>query len=136
MFVSETQLRVRYAETDKMGYVYYGKYAEYYEIGRTDSIRKFGMTYRRMEDEGIILPVLSFSCKYIRPAYYDDLLTVRTMIKEKPETRLKFEYEIINEQGELINVGETVLVFVDAATRRPRKAPDDFLQQLNQYFDK
>ena len=136
MFVSETQLRVRYAETDKMGYVYYGKYAEYYEIGRTDSIRKFGMTYRRMEDEGIILPVLSFSCKYIRPAYYDDLLTVRTMIKEKPETRLKFEYEIINEQGELINVGETVLVFVDAAARRPRKAPDDFLQQLNQYFDK
>ena len=81
MFTSETQVRIRYSETDKMGYTYYGNYAQYYEIGRTELIRKFGITYKSLEDEGIMLPVLSLNIKYIKPSFYDDLLTIKTSIK-------------------------------------------------------
>ena len=93
MLNADINIRVRYAETDKMGYVYYGNYATYYEVGRVEALRKLGMSYKEMEDEGIMLPVLSFNIKYFKPAFYDDLLTIKTSITEMPNTRIKFEYE-------------------------------------------
>ena len=105
MYSAETQVRIRYSETDRMGYTYYGNYAQYYEIGRTELIRKFGMTYKSLEDSGIMLPVISLNIKYIKPGFYDDLLTIRTIIKEFPGTRIKFYHEIYNEQNVLINTG-------------------------------
>ena len=80
MFISTTQIRVRYAETDKMGYVYYGNYAQYFEVGRVEGLRDLGLSYKKMEDEGILLPVVEFQIKYLKPAYYDDLLTIKTTI--------------------------------------------------------
>jgi acyl-CoA thioester hydrolase len=134
MFTSEISLRVRYGETDRMGYSYYGNYAEYYEVGRVEALRALGWNYKDIEDSGILLPVYTFSIKYFKPAYYDDLLVVKTMIKEMPSTRLIFEYEMYNSQGEKINEGETTLVFIDAKTKRPRSAPEGFVTTLKKYF--
>ena len=134
MYSSETKVRVRYSETDRMGYTYYGNYAQYYEIGRTDMLRNFGLTYRKIEDSGIILPVLSLNIKYIRPSFYDDLLTIKTVMKELPDVRIKFDYEVYNEDGELLNIGDTTLVFVDEKTRKPSHAPKSFINALKQYF--
>ena len=134
MYTSETQVRVRYGETDKMGYVYYGIYPLYYEVGRTELMREFGYSYKRIEDMGIILPVKNLDVKYHSAAKYDDLLTVRTIIKELPGVRITFYYEILNETGELLNEGSTMLIFVDEKTRKPIKAPDDLLKQLEQHF--
>ena len=127
-------MRVRYGETDRMGYSYYGNYAEYYEVGRVEALRKLGWNYKEMEDSGILLPVYTFSIKYLKPALYDDLLVVKTMIKELPKTRIRFDYEMYNEKGEKLNEGETTLVFVDAASKRPRSAPEGFLAALKHYF--
>jgi acyl-CoA thioester hydrolase len=136
MFSAETQIRVRYGETDRMGYVYYGNYAEYFEVGRVEALRSLGWNYREMEDSGILLPVYSFSIRYFKPAFYDDLLTVKTMITEKPGTRLQFKYEITNDKGEKLNEGETTLVFISAETKRPCMAPDGFVKALQPYLDK
>jgi len=130
MLSGEIQVRVRYAETDKMGYVYYGNYAQYYEIGRTEFMRKRGITYRELEDSGIMLPVLSLNSKFIRPARYDDLLTIKTTLTEIPQTRITFQYEIYNQNGELVNKGDTMLVFVNVHTHRPIKAPQELLNKL------
>src|SRR4029077_16151788 len=113
MYTSEIKIRVRYAETDRMGYVYYGHYATYFEVARVEMLRSLGFNYKKLEEEGVILPVLTFSIKYIRPAYYDDLLTVVTTINDLPSTRIKFSYETYNEKSELLNTAETVLVFVN-----------------------
>lgn len=134
MFESETYVRVRYAETDRMGYVYYGNYSEYYEVGRVEALRQLGMSYREMEDSGIMLPVLNFSIKYYKPAYYDDLLRVKTIIAELPKTRIKFIYQIYNANNVLLNEGETTLVFVKIQTGKPCMAPEAFLQKLNPFF--
>lgn len=134
MFVAETSMRVRYGETDRMGYSYYGNYAEYYEVGRVEALRELGWNYKEMEDSGILLPVYTFSIKYFKPAYYDDLLVVKTMIKELPVTRLHFTYEMYNEKGDKLNEGETTLIFVDANSKRPRSAPEGFLAALKPYF--
>ncbi len=134
MYVSETQMRVRYAETDRMGYAYYGNYAQYYEVGRVEALRQLGFSYRELEDSGILLPVHTFSITYLKPAYYDDLLTVRTMIKEKPMARIRFEYEMQNEKGELLNRGETTLVFIDAKTGKPCAAPAAFIEKLGNFL--
>jgi acyl-CoA thioester hydrolase len=135
MIVDETTLRVRYSETDKMGYCYYGVYAQYLEIGRTDLMRKFGLTYRQIEDDGIMLPVLTLNLKYIKPAYYDDVLTIKTTVAKLPEARIEFNYEIVNQNKELITIATTVLVFVDAETRKPVKAPKYFLDKISTFFD-
>lgn len=127
-------MRVRYGETDRMGYSYYGNYAEYYEVGRVEALRQLGWNYKEMEDSGILLPVYTFSIKYFRPAYYDDLLIVKTMIRELPQARLHFTYEMFNEKGEKLNEGETTLIFVDATSKRPRSAPQGFLDALKPYF--
>jgi acyl-CoA thioester hydrolase len=134
MVCTETKIRVRYGETDRMGYLYYGHYAMYFEVGRTEMMRSLGMTYKSMEDEGIILPVRSMTINFRHPAHYDDLLTVKTCLKSFPEVKLDFHYEILNEEGLVHCNGNTVLVFVDAATKKIRKAPGYFLEAVRKYF--
>lgn len=134
MFISETTVRVRYAETDKMGYVYYGNYATYYEVGRVESLRQLGLSYKEMEDNGIMLPVLDLSIKYIKPAFYDDLLTIKTIVKEIPGMRIHFYYEVYNESGMLLNKAETTLVFINMNTNKPCLAPEFFIEKIKQYF--
>ena len=134
MYIYETSIRVRYGETDQMGYVYYGNYPLYYEVGRTEMIRSLGLTYRDMEEEGVLLPVRSLSINYIEPALYDDLLRLRVILKEMPTVKIHFFYELYNEQGKLLNTGETVLVFVDAKTRRPRRVPQRLMVEIKKYF--
>lgn len=134
MITTETQMRVRYGETDQMGFAYYGNYALYYEVARADAMRRLGMSYRQMEEKGVVMPIVTMNCKYIRPATYDDLLTVKTIIREKPTSRMKFSYEVYNEQGILLNLGETVLAFVRKDTGKPCAAPQWFLEKLEPLF--
>lgn len=134
MFKTEIQLRVRYAETDRMGYVYYGNYAQYFEVARVESLRELGFTYKAMEDNGIILPVLDYAIKYIKPAFYDDMLTIVTSIIKPPAARLFFEYETFNEKGDQLNKASTTLVFISKETMRPCAAPEYFVHSLDQYF--
>ena len=123
MYKSETQIRVRYAETDRMGYVYYGNYAAYYEVARVESLRQLGLSYRELEDSGVIMPVLENCSKYLVPGRYDELLTVKVFIKKKPGFKIIFNYEIFNEENILINTGETKLAFIDTASSKPRMMP-------------
>ncbi|MFB9864074.1 acyl-CoA thioesterase [Rufibacter immobilis] len=135
MFESEVQIRVRYAETDQMGYVYYGNYGAYYEVARTETFRQLGINYKEMEAEGVMMPVLELRCKYIRPARYDDLLTVKLLLKEKPKgARIKFEYEVYNQAQELLNIGETIMVFVDMKSGRPTAIPAYIHDKLDPHF--
>lgn len=136
MYSHRTTLRVRYAETDKMGYVYYGTYAQYFEVGRVETLRSLGLSYRRMEEEGVMLPVLDLSVNYHKPAFYDDLLTIRTTITELPSARIRFLYEVRNEAGTLLTEATTTLVFIDRATNRPRRAPATLLEVLAPHFTK
>lgn len=135
MYSYETKIRVRYGETDKMGVVYYGNYPLYYEVARTEMIRNLGFTYRKLEESGIMMPVLSLNVKYIRPAYYDDLLTVKVFVKKMPTSRIEFEYEIYNEKEELLNVGNTVLVFLNAETNRPQQPPELLMKSLAEVIE-
>jgi len=123
MFITETNLRTRYAETDKMGYVYYGNYAQYYEVGRVEAFRSLGISYKELEEQGIIMPVLSLNIKFFKPAYYDELLTIKTSIREIPKLRVGFFYETYNEKGTLLNEGETTLVFVKKINNKPIAPP-------------
>jgi acyl-CoA thioester hydrolase len=137
MYTSETIIRVRYAETDRMGYVYYGNYAAYFESGRVEALRSLGLSYRDMEDRGIMLPVLSFSIKYFKPAFFDDNLTIKTTMKELPiGTRLSFYYETWNEKGIQLNQGETTHVFVKIAGGRPITVPQEVIDRLTPFFQK
>ena len=135
MFSHQTTLRVRYAETDKMGYVYYGTYAQYFEVGRVEALRSLGMSYRRMEEEGVMLPVHDMQVNFHKPAFYDDLLTVRTSILELPSVRIRFAYAVFNEKGDLITEAATTLVFIDRATNRPCRAPTDLMVKLAPHFE-
>jgi acyl-CoA thioester hydrolase len=135
MYSTEIKIRVRYGETDRMGYLYYGHYAEYFEVGRTEMMRSLGFTYKSMEDNGIILPVRSMTVNFKNPAHYDDLLTVKTTLKFLPQVRLEFLYEIFNENGLLMCEGNTTLVFVDAVTKKVRKAPAHFMDAIKEYFN-
>lgn len=127
-------MRVRYGETDRMGYAYYGNYAEYFEVARVEALRTLGMSYKEMEDNGILLPVYTFSVKYFKPAFYDDLLTIKTTIPKLPEARVLFEYETFNEKGEQLNKGDTTLVFIDRKTNKPTPAPKEFIEKIGKYF--
>jgi acyl-CoA thioester hydrolase len=130
MLTDEMTTRVRYAETDQMGYVYYGNYAQFFEMGRTEMMRKLGLAYNDLENQGIMLPVSTLKEKFIKPAKYDEVLTIRTILRELPTVRIIFEYEIYNEAGELINQGETTLVFVDSKARRPMRVPVEFQKKI------
>ena len=134
MFIGETQIRVRYAETDQMGYVYYGNYPQYYEVGRVEAMRQLGMPYKKLEENGIMLPVSNLTVKYLKPAYYDDLLTIKTSIKKIPEVRIEFDYEIFNEKEILLNKGSTTLVFVDLKSGRPTMAPTEMIDAIKEFF--
>jgi len=134
MYTSETTVRVRYGETDQMGYVYYGYYAMYYEVARVESLRQLGLSYKSIEGQGIIMPVLENKSKYILPAFYDELLRIVCTIREKPGIRIKFEYEIFNEENKLINMGETLLVFVDRKTSKPCLPPEVMEKVLEPFF--
>lgn len=135
MFQHETKIRVRYADTDQMGYVYYGNYARFYEIARVESLRSLGLTYKELEESGVMMPVLENHSKYHAPALYDENLTVRTKITEKPAVKIKFLYEIENEAGKLIHSGETLLVFVNMKSNRPCRMPEVMADVLNSFFD-
>jgi acyl-CoA thioester hydrolase len=134
MINHEIKVRVRYAEVDKMGYVYYGNYATYFEVARVETLRHLGLTYKTMEDDGVILPVSEFSVKYKKPAYYDDELTVKTIVKVRPATRIFFDFETYNSGGELLNTAQVTLVFVNQKTGKPCIPPDDFNKIFDNYF--
>lgn len=135
MFVSETQIRVRYAETDQMDVVYHGNYAQYFEVGRGDSIRQLGFTYKSMEAAGVIMPIVEMHCKFLRPAHYDDLLTVKTILKELPDNhRIEFLQEVYNEEGKLLTTGKVVLYFLDAHTKMKTTMPAALQEKLKPFF--
>ncbi|ADY51650.1 thioesterase superfamily protein [Pseudopedobacter saltans DSM 12145] len=135
MFVFETKIRVRYADTDQMGYVYNGNYATYYEVGRTEALRSLGMTYKSMEEEGVMLPVLEMKSKFFKPIKYDELITVKVIIEKKPGVRILFKYDIYNENNEHVHTGETTMVFVDMQKNKPCMPPESFADRLNPFFE-
>jgi len=126
----ETHIRVRYGETDQMGIVYHGNYAQYLEISRIEWLEKLGFSYRKMEEDGIMLPVVNICLNYKKSAFFDEILTIKTSIKRIPNVKIEFEYEIFNEKQELLTVAETTLVFVSAKTRKPMKCPVPMLDKI------
>lgn len=135
-FKHRTKLRVRYGETDQMGYCYYGNYAQYFEVGRVEAMRALGMSYKQLEDQGVMLPVSEFSVKYKHPAKYDDALTITTHIYELRGARLAFDYTIMNEDDQLVATAHTTLVFVSKETMRPISPPDSFVNIIEPYEQK
>ena len=127
----EIKTRVRYSETDQMGVVYHGNYAQYFEMGRVEWLRNMGISYKWMEDNGIMLPVVSLTMNYKKPARYDDLLTIKTKMLKLSSVKIEFDYEITNENNELLTTGYSVLVFVDMKTGRPT-APPNYILDLMQ----
>ena len=127
----EIQIRVRYGETDQMGVVYHGNYAIYLEIGRIEWLRKLGISYRKMEESGIMLPVVSMSLNFKKSARYDDLINVKTQLKNPPTAKIEFDYEITSEGGEIIALANVVLAFIDMKTNRPVRAPQYILDVIN-----
>jgi len=129
---TQTKLRVRYGETDQMGIVYYGNYADYLEQGRTEWLRTLGFSYKFMEENKIHLPVVNLNVNYRKPALYDDVITITTTLKEIPSVKIEFYYEIHNQDGQLLITATTTLVFVDSSTKKLRKAPDYLLEKLKE----
>ena len=136
MFIHKTTYRVRYADTDQMGYVYYGNYARLYEIGRVEALRILGFSYKEMEDSGVMMPVYENKSRFIAPTLYDDLLTIKTTINSLPAARVVFHYEILNSSEKLVHTGETTLVFVKIENNRLTVAPKNLLEKLNFFFEK
>ena len=135
MYAYETQIRVRYGETDQMGYLYYGHYAQYFEVGRVETIRSLGVTYKELEEVyGIWLPVVSLEMRFVRPAHYDELLTVRSEIRELPDEYITFHVEIFNEKKKLVNAGRVRLCFFDPKTKKVVTAPEYLMERLRMYF--
>ena len=134
MYKNRTQVRVRYGETDQMGVVYYGVYAQYFEVGRVEALRELGLSYREMEEQGVMLPVSKLEVNYHRPAKYDDLLTIETTITEMPGAKIDFDYRVFNAEDVLLTTGKVTLVFVSADRMRPRKAPAYFLEKIGTFF--
>ncbi|WP_297338109.1 thioesterase family protein [Algoriphagus sp.] len=134
MYQAETELRVRYAETDQMSYVYYGNYAMYFEVARVEAMRSIGFSYNQMEQEGVIMPVLESHFRYLKPGKYDELLRIKTKIPLLPGVRIRFEYEVYNEQNELITEGWTTLTFLKKESHQPTRPPKNLLDLLKPYF--
>ncbi len=134
MFKYEHQIRVRYSDTDQMGYVYYGNYGRYYEEARAEAIRSAGISYKEIEDSGTMMPITRMSIKYIQPAFYDELLTIKTVIPYLPNRIIIFQYDVRNSQNEKINEGETQLIFIDAQSKKIKTAPQILLSKLMPYF--
>ncbi len=135
MITHETQVRVRYGETDQMGYLYYGHYAQYYEIGRVELIRSLGLSYKEMEEKHqLMMPVMSLQMRYVRPALYDDLLTIRTSLRTMPNQYITFYVELYNEQKKLVNGGSVKLCFVDMTTNKTVPLPDYLAEKFQAHF--
>ncbi|MEY4658293.1 MAG: hypothetical protein RJB36_59 [Bacteroidota bacterium] len=126
-----TKLRVRYSETDKMGFCYYGNYAQYFEVARVEALRELGIVYKNLEENGILLPVSEFNISYKQAAKYDDILEIKTKITKLEGTRITFQYDVFNEAHIKLNEAETTLVFVDSATMKPIPVPTFILNLVN-----
>ena len=136
MFNSETNIRVRYSETDQMNVVYHGNYAQYFEVARAEAIREMGITYKEMEEMGIVMPIVELHTKFLRPAKYDDLLTIKTQLRELPaDHRIEFHHEVYNEDGKLLTIGRVVLYFLDAKTMARTVMPQELASHLTPYFN-
>ena len=126
----KTKIRIRYSETDKMGVVYHGNYAQFLEIARVEWLRNLGISYKWMEDNGVMLPVIALHINYHKSAYYDDVLSIKISLSKTPSVRIEFDYEITNEKGEIITTANTVLAFINMASGRPVRCPDYILEKL------
>jgi acyl-CoA thioester hydrolase len=133
LFTHETQLRVRYSETDQMGFCYYGNYASYFEVGRVEAMRSIGMSYKAIEESGKMLPVISYNVDFLNPAKYDDLLLIKTSIRKLEGAKLYFSYEIYNENSIKLCTAETTLVFINATSKKPTQAPKELIEILEKY---
>ena len=135
MFITETRIRVRYAETDQMNVVYYGNYAQYFEVARAESIRNLGFTYKEMEAAGVMMPVVEMQTKFLRPAHYDDLLTIKTILRELPaDHRIQFEHEVYNQEKKLLTLGKVILYFVKIGSFEKTVMPANLRQVLHSFF--
>ena len=134
MIKTETTLRVRYGETDQMGFVYYGVYAQYYEVGRVEAMRSLGFSYREMEESGVLMPVINLTVNYKKPAKYDDEVRIVTTVKEMPGVRITFHYECFNQKNELLNTGSVTLVFIDKEKNKPMQPPAWFMEGFMKKF--
>ena len=136
MYEHITTIRVRYAETDQMDIVYYGNYAQYFEVGRAECIRELGFTYKKMEEMGVRMPVVSMEAKFLRPAHYDDLITIKTQLRELPlKHQIEFHHEVYNERKKLLTVGKVVLFFIDIQTGKWIGLPENLREKLTPFFN-
>jgi len=136
MYTHDTSVRVRYAETDQMGYVYYGAYAAYYEVGRVEALRTLGISYKTIEEEeSIIMPVISLESRFIRPSFYDDILLIRTSIPRLPKDTISFNVEIFNSNMQIVNQAKVNLCFIDKTNGQRIQAPELILKKLATYFE-
>ncbi len=134
MIKTETTLRVRYGETDQMGFVYYGVYAQYYEVGRVEAMRSLGFSYREMEESGVLMPVINLTINYKKPAKYDDEVRIVTSVIEMPGVRITFHYECFNQHNDLLNTGSVTLVFIDKEKNKPMQPPAWFMEGFLKKF--
>jgi acyl-CoA thioester hydrolase len=135
MFTATTNYRVLYADIDQMGYMYYGQYAKLFEIGRVEALRSLGLSYKEVEDKGIWMPVYELNSRYIEPAKYDDLLTIKTTIKELPKVRIVFYTDIFNEEGTLLHSAKVTLVFIRSSDKKLQITPKIMTDKLLPFFN-
>jgi len=135
MITAENSIQIRYDEVDKMGYVYHGNYAKYYHISRTEMMRGIGLSDKDLEKFNIIMPIIELNVKYLKPVYYDDIISIRTSLRQLPDTRMRFDHEVRNANNELINTANSTVVFVDIVNRLPIRAPQFFVDKLKSYFE-
>lgn len=136
MITKVTNLRIRYSHTDQMGVVYYGNYPSFYEIGRTEFMRELGLSYATIEERGIIMPVVEMSSRYYKPFFYDDLIEIKTILKELPTSSVVFHHELLNSKSELCHTGIVKLGFISRQTNRPVRVPDYILQCFLSAYNK
>lgn len=134
MIKGEIKLRVRYSDTDQMGYVYYGRYASFYEVARVELFRNLGFSYKKLEEEGIGMPVIDMETKYLLPIKYDEEITIRTRIEKLPSSRIIFHYEILNKNNDLANTAKTTLTFINLLNKKPVRTPKELLDLIKNKF--
>tara|TARA_B110000014_G_scaffold200181_1_gene149631 strand:- start:433 stop:846 length:414 start_codon:yes stop_codon:yes gene_type:complete len=134
MIESNFKVRIRYSDTDQMGYVYYGKYANFYEIARVELFRKLGFSYSQLEKKGIGMPVIEMKSKYLMPAKYDEIIKINIQIKEKPSAKILFHYKLYNEKNNLINTASTLLTFINLQSKKAIRTPKELLHIINNNF--
>ena len=134
MITGEIKLRVRYSDTDQMGYVYYGRYASFYEVARVELFRSLGFSYKKLEEEGIGMPVIDMETKYILPIKYDEQIKINTIIENLPSSRISFKYEVYNQNNELANTAKTTLTFINLTNKKPVRMPAELLNIIKNNF--